>query len=216
VTAYALDGKASRKKNNALAMEFVDGAKVASAVQSGADGRGRRVAILMGFRNGGPGRHAITYVDGREHVVEVDEGALVRVMDGTGQPVATITAGTPSEYRSADGATVLLIEPDGEPSRGKVPMLVRRPDGPLVAQVVDVRTNTEWKVRDSLRAAGDLYLLLTASGAGSLPMKRFGTQISAEAAPSPGERDALIAISVAICIGMVDLVPQLEPAKRSG
>ena len=95
-------------------------------------------------------------------------------------------------------------------------MLVRRPDGGFLAQVMDVRTNTEWKVRDSLRAAGDLYMLLTASGAGSLPMKRFGTQISSDGPPSTAERDALIAISVAICIGMIDLVPQFEPAKRSG
>ena len=109
-----------------------------------------------------------------------------------------------------------LIEPDGEPTRGRIPMLVRRPDGGFLAQVMDVRTNTEWKVRDSLRAAGDLYMLLTASGAGSLPMKRFGTQISSDGPPSTAERDALIAISVAICIGMIDLVPQFEPAKRSG
>jgi len=208
MTAYALDGKASRKKNNALAMEFVDGERVASAVQSGGDSRTKRVAVLMGFRNGGPGRHAINYADGREWIVEVGEGAPVQVVDGGGPPIATITAGGPSEYRSVDGSVVLLIEPDGEPSPGKVPMRVRRPDGTLVAQVVDVRTNTEWKVRDSLRAAGDLYMLLSASGAGSLPMKRFGTQIAGDTAPAPAERDALIAISVAICIGMADLVPQ--------
>jgi nitroreductase len=174
------------------------------------------MSILMGWRNGGPGRHAVEFADGRKHVVEVGaDGAPARVLDADGKPLGTITAGSPSEYRSADGATVLSIEPDGEPTPGKVPMLVRRADGEVAARLVDVRTNTEWRVRDSLRAAADLYMLLTASGAGSLPIRRFGTQISSATPPSAAEVDALVAISVAICIGMCDLVPQLEPARRS-
>lgn len=215
MTEYALDAKISRKKSNALALQCVDtNGAVASAVQSGADGRMTRMSILMGWRNGGPGRHLITYADGRTQVVEVTENAPVRVLAGDGQQLATITAGAPSEYRSADGAVVLHIEPNGEPTPGKVPMLVRRANGDPVARMIDVRTNTEWKARDSVRAAADLYMLVTASGAGSVPIRRFGTQISSDNAPSPAEIDALVAISVAVSIGLCDFVPPLERASR--
>jgi len=212
---YALDGKASRKKNNALSVQFVDGnGAVATAVQSGDDGRKTRTAVLMGWRNGGAGRHLVTFADGRKQVVEVTADAAVRVSDDAGQELATITSGSPSTYRSADGATVLSIEPDGPPTAGKVPMVIRRPGGEVVAQMVDVRTNTEWTVRDSLRVVSDLYMLVTASGAGSLPMRRFGTQVTSDTAPYPAEVDALIAITVAVCIGLCDLVPQFTPPRR--
>lgn len=209
MAGYALDGKAVRKKNNALSLQFIDGnGPVATALQSGDDGRKARMAILMGWRNGGAGRHAVDFADGRRQIVEVSDEFPVRVFDGANQELATIAAGAPSSYRSADGAIVLSLEADGEPTPGKVPMLVRRERGDILASVADVRTNTEWKARDSLRAAADLYMLVTASGAGSLPMKRFGTQISSDTSPTQAEVDALIAISVAICIGMCDLVPQ--------
>jgi nitroreductase len=216
VTEYALDGKTSRKKNNALALEFVDSSgPVATAVQSADDGRKTRMSILMGWRNGGPGRHVVSFADGRKHIVEVgSHGAPTRVLGADDQPLGTITAGSPSEYRSADGSTVLHIEADGEPSPATVPMLIRRPDGEVAARMLDIRTNTEWKVRDSLRAASDMFMLVTASGAGSVPIRRFGTQTSSETLLSSTEVDALVAISVAICIGMADLVPQLKPAKR--
>ncbi|MGN6605695.1 MAG: hypothetical protein ACTHMS_01605 [Jatrophihabitans sp.] len=216
MTGYALDAKASRRKNNALALQVVDDTgAVATAVQSSADGRRTRTAVLMGWRNGGAGRHGVTFADGREQVVEVAGGAPTRVLDAGGAVVATITPGAPSEYRAADGAVVLHVQPDGPPTKGKLPMAVTRPDGSVLARAVDVRTNTEWSVRDALRDAGDLVMLVTGSGAGSLPMRRFGLQVTADAPPSTAERDALVAIAVAITIGLADLVPQFERTKRS-
>ena len=60
------EGRCVHKASNALQITFHDGPDepFAVGVQGAGDSRGKRLGILFGFKNGGPGNHLVTYRDG--------------------------------------------------------------------------------------------------------------------------------------------------------
>lgn len=53
-----IDGRVGRKTSNGLKMTFQEGEgdPLAVAVQSSGDGKGAKLGMLFGFKNGGPGK----------------------------------------------------------------------------------------------------------------------------------------------------------------
>jgi hypothetical protein len=58
-----IDGRIARRTSSGLTMTFHEGEDepLAVAVQSGGEGRGAQLGVLFGFKNGGPGRHSLSY-----------------------------------------------------------------------------------------------------------------------------------------------------------
>src|SRR3954452_1415453 len=87
-----IDGRIARKTSNGLRLTFHegDGEALATAVQSGGDGRGAKLGVLFGFKNGGPGRHALSFADGHELIVQSREQKPTLITDATGGDVALV------------------------------------------------------------------------------------------------------------------------------
>ncbi len=94
-------------------MKFVeDGGEepFATALQSGADGAGKKLGILFGFKNGSAGAHVVTYADGPTLTVPTVDGEPTLVTRGD-TAVATITRGETTTATGPDGQVVLEFLP---------------------------------------------------------------------------------------------------------
>lgn len=90
-----IEGRVRRRPNNALHMrfldlevpdpdqptDFVELGDIAAVAQCGNSGRGTKMKILLGWRNGGPGEHVLTYSDGRVLVTGASLGWLHVALD---------------------------------------------------------------------------------------------------------------------------------------
>src|SRR6266496_1696573 len=108
-----IDGRIARKTSNGLKMTFHegDGDPLASAVQSGGDGKGAKLGVLFGFKNGGPGKHGLTFQDGRQIFVQSREQKPTLITESSGAEVAVVNRVTKSTDRStvvaANGAELM-------------------------------------------------------------------------------------------------------------
>src|SRR5438874_1118299 len=93
--ATMIVGRVGRTLSNALTMTFSDGPDrtVATAVQSGGDGVGRKLGVLFGFANGGTGTHVLTYPDGARVLVRSGERKPTVVSRADGVEIATVHRG---------------------------------------------------------------------------------------------------------------------------
>jgi hypothetical protein len=93
-----IDGRVVHKKSNALHITFHDssGDPFAIGVQGAGDGKGKKLGVLFGFKNGGTGNHQLTYTDGRVLGVASKDGAPSVFSDQQGNVVATVTRGETS------------------------------------------------------------------------------------------------------------------------
>ena len=218
--AFVVEGRVSRKANNALRMDFLDstGTAVASALQSGTDSRRVRTAILMGWRNGGAGRHLVTFADGSEAIVRTpDDAAGAPITRRDGAALGAIEPGAPCTVRGADGGVLLSVEPgparDGPvPDARKVPVrkvaaldyVLRDASGADLGRVADIRDDAEWSLKGAFMAAADVYALITSSAAQSVPVKRAGCALLLTRPPTADERLGLVALAVDLAIGLRD------------
>lgn len=218
--AYVIEGRVSRKASNALRMDFVDstGAVLATALQSGADPRRARTAILMGMRNGGKGRHLITFTDATEVVIATPDGhGRASVTSADGDALATIDPGAPCTVHDATGGALFSVSPGPSrngsvPDARKVPVrqvakldyILHDPSGADFGAVTEVRDDAEWSLKEGFKAAADVYALITANAAQSLPVKRPGCALLLTRVPTPDERVALVALAVDLGIGLRD------------
>jgi len=82
------------------------GEPIATALQGGGDGVGKRLGILFGFKNGAAGTHVVTYADGTTLAVPVADLEPTRVTRGDGAAVCTITRGETTAITAPGGSTV--------------------------------------------------------------------------------------------------------------
>lgn len=218
--AFVIEGRVSRKANNALRMDFLDssGSAVASALQSGADSRRARTSILMGWRNGGQGRHLVTFADGAEVIVGTpDDSAAAPITQRDGGTLGAIEPGPPCAVRGPSGAVVLSVAPGPsrngavpdarkEPARKVAPLdyVLRDASGADLGRIADIRDDAEWSLKGAFMAAADVYAFITASGAQSVPIKRAGCGILLTRPPTSEERVGLVALAVDLAIGLRD------------
>lgn len=201
-----IDAPVGRKLNNALTMRFLQGSEeepFATALQSGADGAGKKLGILFGFKNGAAGAHEVTYADGSTLTVPTVDGSPTLVArDGTA--VASITRGETSTATTPDGATVLTFLPDPAEPESSARFRIR---------VVDA-AGTHIATSDVIRAGGgytgaDLVGALDVAlngfqfrAGGSLPIHVLGVRTVLYRELNAVERDVVVAASVELGISV--------------
>jgi hypothetical protein len=198
-----IDAAVGRKLNNALTMKFLEGGgeePFATALQSGADGAGKKLGILFGFKNGSPGAHEVTYADGSTLAVPTVDGAPTLVSrDGT--EIASITRGVTTTATTPDGATVLTFQPDPTGSSGDR-MRVVDADGAHVATTAVIRPGGGYTGADLV---GDIDVVLNgfqSRTGGSLPFLVLGVRTALYRDLTPLERDVVVAASVELGISV--------------
>jgi hypothetical protein len=210
-----IDVPCGRKLNNALTMRFLrdgTGDPIATALQGGGDGVGKKLGILFGFKNGAAGTHVITYADGTTLSVPTVDSEPTQVTRGDGAAVCTITRGETTTITAPDGSVILRFLPDPDSPREPAFYRMRLEDGAA----------THLATMDVIRDAGgygevgildvlDVVDTLASSGVGglfssdpggSLKLPFFGCRTALFREPTPLEQDALLAACVEMGIGV--------------
>jgi hypothetical protein len=198
----AIEARLARKLNNALTLTFRNGPDepIGVAVQSAADGVGRKLGVLFGFKNGGTGVHVYTPATGPVLHVEskTEEPTVLTRPDGS--VLGTIERSTKSIGRDAQGRPVLhWIDHPGETENKDAYRLdVTDPAGTLVAHLNVILTNRGWSLgRDLLDEA-----LWFGQAGQSLPLPNLGTSVQLFRELTPVEHEFLIASCIDIAISL--------------
>ena len=214
--ATRVRGDVGRKSSNALTMTFTTGPdqEVATARQSGSDGRGRKLGVLLGFKNGGPGIHALTGADGTTIEVESRERQSTLFRSSAGEPLGEAVRGAPSVVSAADGTVVFTVVP--APDGATVPPGSRLPDvfrthlldaaGSAFGTLDVIRTLGGWSLGAEL--AGDVIWFGHAGRALKFPV--LGTALTFHRPPTAQEGDLALAVCVDAAIGLRPYIPEMD------
>jgi hypothetical protein len=206
-----IEGRVVHKTNNALKITFNDGPgdPLAVGVQGAGDGRGAKAAILFGFKNGGTGRHVLTYADGSTLGVH-SRDAEPTVLSRGDVELGTVTRGATSTAYAAGGTPILTFAaaPAEATTADVFRMDITAPDGTLVAHLDVIRRVSGWAVMRAIDAAEDLYIWWDRAGE---PLKTplLGTRLTVVRPISDVERDVLLGACVDIALGLRPYISEM-------
>ena len=210
--AAVIEGRVVHKTSNALKITFNEGPgdPIATGVQGAGDGKGAKTAILFGFKNGGAGRHVITLADGSTIGVHSRERQPTLLSRGDDQ-FATVERGETSTAKDAAGRPILTFTPD--PVESTTPDLYRiqvsAADGSHLGELDVIRRIGGWSVMRAIDAATDVWVWWDRAGQ---PLKTplLGTRLYLDRAPSPLERDVLLAACADITLGLRPYIKDMD------
>jgi hypothetical protein len=217
-TPFMIEGRCRRKASNKLVIDFREGPgdPIATAVQGEADGMGRKMGMLFGFKNGGPGKHVLTAKDGRKLVIESGEMKPTPITTIEGELIATVNRVTKevpvSVAVTPEGLELLRFASDpGEPFTGDIfRSVVHSPDGTLVANLEIIRRAAGWTtLTGAFDAAYDLFEGWNQAGA-SLPIPIQGARVYVSSPVTPIQREVLYAACVDIALGIRPYIPEMN------
>ncbi|MEV0462733.1 hypothetical protein ACWCW7_29970 [Nocardia tengchongensis] len=208
-----IEGRVVHKVNNALEITFSVGPEdaLATGVQGAGNGFGAKAAILFGFKNGGTGKHRITYADGTVVWVESKDAAPTVLTRGDGTAVGTIQRADTSTAVGSTAGTLFHFVPD--PDEPRTPELFRLVVldrmGAEVGRLDVVRTAGGWTLR---RMAEDLYneSFWWDRAGQPLPVPILGTRLWLKHPLDPVERDVLLGVCVDIALGLRPYVTAMK------
>lgn len=211
--AGVIEGRVVHKTSNALAISFQDGPgdPFATGVQGAGDGKGKKLGVLFGFKNGGTGKHLVTFEDGAQLFVESKDGAPSVLTRADGATVASIQRGETSVALTAGGNEILRFvpDPDGAKTVEAFRLIVSAPDGSQVGRLDVIRTVGGWTVARAVDAATDLYIWWDRAGE-PLKVPILGTRLTLDRPLTPPEREVLIGVCVDIAIGLRPYVTEMK------
>ncbi|MEC3954070.1 hypothetical protein VMT65_13615 [Nocardia sp. CDC153] len=198
-----IEGRVVHKVSNALKITFSNGPgdPLAVGVQGAGNGLGAKTAILFGFKNGGTGKHRITYADGSIVWVESRDSAPTVLSRGDGTAIGTIQRADTSTAVGSTAGTLFHFVPD--PEESKTPELFRL--------VVLDRMGVETGRLDVIRRVGgwarmvsDLYddTFWWDRAGQPLPIPILGTRLWLKHPLDQVERDVLLGVCVDITLGL--------------
>jgi len=200
-----IEGYVVHKTNNALRMTFRDGPgdPCAVGVQGAGDGKGKKLAILFGFANGGTGNHILTLSDGTELRIASKEQQATVVTQGDGRALATIERGAESTARLPNGTPLLHFGPD--PVEDHTPdlfrMVVTDEMGDSVGTLDVIRKVPGWSVSRAVADAAELAIWWDRAGQ-PLPVPILGTRLTGVRPLTPVERNVLMCACVDLAVGL--------------
>jgi hypothetical protein len=200
-----IEGRVVHKTSNALQITFHDGPgdPLGVGVQGAGDGKGKKFATLLGFKNGGAGNHRLTYGDGEVVGIASKERAPTVLSRGDGTPFATIERGPTSSAVLADGGDLLTFVPD--PDEAKTlelfRVIVNTPSGERMGRLDVIRREGGWTLSRAVDAAWKEYLWFDHAGR-ALPVPVLGTRLTLDRPPTGVERDVLLGACVDLAIGL--------------
>ncbi|WP_019926809.1 hypothetical protein [Nocardia sp. BMG111209] len=200
--AALIEGRVAHKSSNALRIVFAGGPgeSLATGIQGAGDGLAAKTAVLFGFKNGGTGKHRLTYGNGDIVWVESKSRQPTEITRGDGSPVAKIERGETSTALGPDGATLLSFVPD--PADARTPdlfrILLRTANEQELGRLDVVRRAAGWSIADEL---WNTYIWWDHAGE-PLPVPLLGTRLMLHTEPDPIVRDILLAACVDITLGL--------------
>ncbi|MEV6768474.1 hypothetical protein AB0N05_07550 [Nocardia sp. NPDC051030] len=200
-----IEGRVVHKVSNALRITFRNGPgdPLAVGVQGAGNGMGAKAAILFGFKNGGTGKHRLTYADGSIVWVESKDAAPTTLSRGDGTSIATINRADTSTAVGSTAGTLFHFVPD--PDEPKSPELFRLiildRMGQETGRLDVVRRTGGWTLG---RVANDLYeTYIWWDQAGQpMPVPILGTRLITHHQLDPVERDVLLGACTDIALGL--------------
>jgi hypothetical protein len=212
-----IDGRVSRRTSNALTITFTEGTDepIATAQQGSEDGRGKKLGVLFGFKNGGPGQHGLTFADGHKLTVHSREQQPTSISDDSREiaVVNRVSKGGPDVSTAlADGRPLLTFASDpDEPVTAEVfRAKIADGSGVDIGWVNVVRKTSGWaSFSDVLLASWDLDYYINRTGK-ALPILILGTRLMLTRVPSPLERDVLLATCVDMALGIRPYIPEMN------
>ncbi|MGV9837812.1 hypothetical protein ACWDUL_26940 [Nocardia niigatensis] len=204
-TSTMIEGRVVHKVNNALQITFSAGPgdPLATGVQGAGNGLTAKAAILFGFKNGGTGRHRITYADGSVVWVESKDSAPTVLSRGDGTSLGTVQRADTSTAVGSTAGTLFHFVPDPEEARTPelFRMVVLDRMGQKIGRLDVVRTVGGWTLG---RMVNDLYdASFWWDRAGQpLPVPILGTRLWLKHPLDPVERDVLLGVCVDIALGL--------------
>jgi hypothetical protein len=205
-----IEGRVVRKTSNALQMTFLDGPDgepMAVAIQGGADGKGSKLGVLLGFKNGGVGTHVLTFADGTVLHVKSGSGEPTQVVRADGVTIATIERGDSSVARAAGGTEIVRWEssPEGGKTLDAFRSVMKAPDGSDLGTLDVIRTLAGWSLYN------DLYWeIVLGSYPAPLKIPMLGVRVELTRPLSDTEREVILAASVDMAIGLRPYVAEMR------
>ncbi len=207
-----IEGRVVHKKSNALEITFHDGPgdPLAVGVQGRGDGRGKKLGILFGFKNGGVGSHTVTYRDDSVFNVVSKDGAPSLFTRTDGSEIATITRGETSTA-TLGGRDIVHFRP--APVDAKTVELFRliltAPSGEEMGRMDVIRRVAGWTLSRALDGAAGELIWWDRPGQ-PLPVPILGTRLTLDRPPVGAERDVLVGACVDMAIGLRPYVSAMQ------
>ncbi|MRH89732.1 hypothetical protein GFY24_20170 [Nocardia sp. SYP-A9097] len=207
-----IEGRVVHKASNALQITFQAGPgdPLAVGVQGAGDGFGSKMAMLFGFKNGGTGRHRITYADGSVVWVRSKNAAPTELTRADGTAIGTITRADTSTAVGATAGTLLHFVPADDP---KTPELFRMRIldrmGEEFGRLDVVRTAGGWTLGQIANDLYETYIWWDRAGQ-PLATPILGTRLLLRRAPDATERDVLLGACVDIALGLRPYVTAMK------
>jgi hypothetical protein len=200
-----IGGRVVHKKSNALQITFHDrsGDPLATGVQGVGDGMAKKFGTLLGFKNGGTGKHRLTYRDGRAIGIESLSGAPSVFTQEGGRPLATIERGDTSTALLPDHRVLVTFA--GDPDEAKTlelyRLLVTTATGDDLGRLDVIRRVGGWSISRSLDAMAEDYIWWDQAGR-ALPVPILGTRLTLHRPVADVERDVILGACVDMAIGL--------------
>jgi hypothetical protein len=212
---FLIDGRCVHKTSNALKITFADGPDDTPPLGIGEqgvnDGKSKKFATLLGFKNGGVGNHRLTMRDGSVINVASLDSKPSEFTRGDGSALATAVRGASTDVNAPDGTLLLTVTSD--PVEAKSPDLFRLQvadgRGAPVAEIDVIRRATGWSLAQKLLDIDMAFYWWDHAGQ-SLPIPILGARIAGYRAVSDLERDLLMAICVDITIGLRPYIAEMN------
>lgn len=199
-----IEGRVGRKINNALFIDFSTGGDkpFARAEQGAAGGFGAKLGTLFGFKNGGTGKHLLTYTDGSKLIVDTRD-SQPSLVSRNGAQIASIARKDTTTAIAADGSVIYTFagDPEAEGVSELWRALITLPDGKPAGRLDVIRTNDGWGIglEDVLDLIGGNF---GGDAGSSLPIPFQGTRLLLTEPTSELQRDVLLAACVDIALGV--------------
>lgn len=200
-----IEGRVVHQVNNALKITFSSGPgdPLAVGVQGAGNGLGAKAAILFGFKNGGTGKHRITYADGTVVWVESKDSAPTVLSRGDGTAIGTIQRADTATAVGSTAGTLFHFVPD--PDEARTPelfhLLILDRMGQEAGRLDVVRTAGGWTLGRIANELYDQYIWWDRAGQ-PLPVPILGTRMLIRHPLDPVERDVLLGACVDITLGL--------------
>jgi hypothetical protein len=208
-----IEARVVHKASNALKMTFTDGPgdPFATGLQGAGDGRGKKLGVLFGFKNGGAGNHRVTHTDGAVLNVASKDAAPTVFTDAAGAELATVHRGESSRAVLPGGGEVVRFDPD--PEEAKSPdvfrMVARTPSGDRLASVHIIRRAGGWSLGRALDGVLNEAFWWDRAGQ-PLPVPILGARVYLDREPTPTERTVLVGACVDIAIGLRPYIKEMN------
>jgi hypothetical protein len=210
--AVMIDGRIERATSNALRLVFRSGPgePLGVAKQGAGDGKGRKLGVLFGFKNGGTGTHVLTFADGSTLAVESKDGQPSELLR-KGMPFATMTRGATTTATSADGTVIarFIPDPNGAKSLELYRLIVTDAGGAELGHLDVVRRNTGWSLARTIWRADEIAYWWDHAGA-ALPIPILGTRVVFNATPDDSLRDVVLGACTDIAIGLRPYITEMS------